>query len=154
MKKLFTFAALVIFMVNAAFANQNNTNAVKADSTTAVNKVKELSKKEYTIIANGDTIVVLSGDTSATVTFAAVDSVKFTGKTDEQMINGQKTKIKEITANGKNAWVRADQDLSKPIEMWCDEDESCDPISSIFIGLIALVALAGGWSVWRFVLRG
>ncbi len=129
------------------------TFATPADST-KTDSVKGFSKKEYTVITGTDTITVTPGDTTHQVTFAAADSVKATGKTDFQMIKGKKTKIKEIEAHGKKAWVLADQDLSKPIEMWCDEDETGDPISGVWYGLLALVAVAGGFSLWRFVLRG
>lgn len=143
MKKLFVLFVLVAF-ATASFA---------ADSTKTA-KVKELSAKEYTIIANGDTSIVLPGDTISQTTFVEADSVKFTGRTDTQMIKGTPTKVKEITANGKTGWVKADQDLSEPIEMWCDEDESQDPISAGFIALMSLVAFAGGYAVWKFVFRG
>jgi hypothetical protein len=117
--------------------------------------VKELSQKEYTVIADGDSITVTPGDTTNQVTFAEADSAKATGKIDFQMIKGQKTKVKEITANGHKAWVKYDQDLSEPIEMWCDEDESSDdPIAPVWYIAMTLIAFLGGCAVWKFVFRG
>jgi len=149
MKKIIALFVMVAFAA-ATFAT--TADSTKTDSTKTV-KVKEFSKKEYTVITGTDTIKVKPGDTTH-VTFAAADSVKATGKTDFQMINGVKTKIKEITANGQKAWVKDDQDLSKPIEMWCDEDQNGDPISNGWFGLLSLVIVAGGFAFWRFVLRG
>ncbi len=123
------------------------------DSTKTTKKVKELSTKEYTIIAGTDTITAKPGD-SVNVQFTEADSAKFTGKKDVQMIGGKATKVKEVTAHGKKFWVKADQDLAEPITMLCDEDEQSDPVNPIFYGLIGLVALAGGWSIWRFGFRG
>ncbi|MEI6118630.1 MAG: hypothetical protein WCP92_05400 [bacterium] len=150
MKKLFCLFIMVAFAA-ATFAT--TADSTKTDSTKTV-KVKGFSKKEYTVITGTDTIKVKPGDTTH-VTFAAADSVKATGKTDIQMIGGKATKIKEITAHGQVSWVKADQDLSKPIEMWCDQDDSTsDPIAPGWYGLITLVIVAGGFSFWRFVLRG
>lgn len=142
MKKLFVLFVLVAF-ATASFA---------ADSTKTA-KVKELSDKEYTVIADGDTLTVTPGDTTNQITFAEADSAKATGKIDYQTINGQKTKVKEITANGHKAWVKDDQDLAQPIEMWCDEDETGDPIDLGWYGLMGLVIVVAGFATWRFVLR-
>lgn len=149
MKKLFVLFILVAF-ATAAMA------ITPADSTKAsVAKVKELSKKEYTVIANGDTLTVTPGDTINQVTFAVSDSAKATGKVDYQNINGKKTKVKQITAHGKTSWVKDDQDLSKPITMWCDEDDdTSDPIASGWYGLMGLIVLAGGFAFWKYVFRG
>ena len=149
MKKLFVLFILVAF-ATAAMA------ITPADSTKKASaKVKELSKKSYTVIAGNDTVVVKPGDTTHKVTFAAADSAKATGKTDVQMIGGKKVKVKEITAHGKTSWVKGDQDLSKPITMWCDEDDdTSDPIASGWYGLMGLVVLAGGFAFWKYVFRG
>jgi len=151
MKKFIALLVMVVFST-AIFAT-TTVDSTKTDSTKTV-KVKGFSKKEYTVITGADTIKVKPGDTTH-VTFAAADSVKATGKTDIQMIGGKATKIKEITAHGQVSWVKADQDLSKPIEMWCDQDDSTsDPIASGWFALMTLVIVAGGFSLWRFVLRG
>ena len=149
MKKIIALFVMVAFAA-ATFAT--TADSTKTDSTKTV-KVKEFSKKEYTVITGTDTITVKPGDTTH-VTFAAADSVKATGKTDIQMIDGKPTKIKEIIAHGQKAWVKADQDLSKPIEMWCDEDQKDDPIAAGWYGLMTLLIFAGGFTFWRFVLRG
>ena len=149
MKKIIALFVMVAFAA-ATFAT--TADSTKTDSTKTV-KVKGFSKKEYTVISDGDTTIVTPGDTTH-IQFVEADSVKATGKIDYQMINGVKTKIKEITANGQKAWVKADQDLSKPIEMWCDEDQNGDPISNGWFGLLSLVIVAGGFAFWRFVLRG
>lgn len=148
MKKLIALFIMVAF-ATATFATP--ADSTKTDTTKSV---KGFSKKEYTVITGTDTITVTPGDTTHQVTFAAADSVKATGRTDFQKINGVKTKIKEIEANGQKAWVKDDQDLSKPITMWCDEDEQSDPVSGIWYGLMALVVVVGGFSLWRFVFRG
>ena len=128
MKKLFVLFVLIAF-ATASFA--------AADSTKTTKKVKELSKKEYTIISGTDTTIAKPGDTIINITFTPADSLKATGKTDMQMINGQKTKVKQVVANGKKFWVKDDVDLSKAstddiaIEMLCDEDETGDPVSPI-----------------------
>ena len=146
MKKLFVLFVLVMF----AFVT---VTAAIADS------VKSFSQKEYVIIVGTDTTTVTAGDSTTTKTFTPADKLIATGKTDTQMINGQKTKIKEVTANGKKFWIKGDVDLSctkcndVTIEMWCDEDESSDPIAPGWYVLISLVAVAGGFAIWRFVLR-
>lgn len=143
MKKLFVLITLIAFAATTAFAVVDSTK-----------KVKELTQKEYTVIANGDSITVTPGDTTNRVTFAEADSAKATGKIDFQMIKGQKTKVKEIMANGHKFWVKDDQDLTQPIEMWCDEDESQDPISAGFILLMTIISFAGVYAIWKFVFRG
>lgn len=147
MKKLFVIIAIVAFATNV-FAAANDS-------------IKGFSEKEYTIIAGTDTTTITAGDSTTSVTFTPADKLTATGKTDTQMINGQKTKIKEVRANGKKFWVKDDLDLSctkcndLSITMWCDEDEgSADPISAGWYGLIGLIIIGAGWSIWRFVLRG
>lgn len=146
MKKLFVLITLVAFAATTVFA-------ATADS------VKSFSQKEYTIISGTDTTTVTAGDSTTSVTFTPADKLTATGKTDVQMIDGQKTKIKQVTANGQKFWVKADVDLDcvkcndVTIEMWCDEDETGDPISAGWYGLMTLVVMAGGFAIWRFVLR-
>ncbi|MEI6774280.1 MAG: hypothetical protein WCL18_05855 [bacterium] len=140
--------ALVMFVANFATA------LTASDSTKTAKKVKGLSKTEYTIISDGDTSKVMPGDTSQNITFVPADSAKATGRTDTQMIGGKATKVKEVVANGQKGWVKADQDLTKPIEMWCDEDETGDPISGRYYGLIGCIVLAAGFGLWKFVFRG
>lgn len=145
MKKVAILIALVTFV----FANAN---ALTADST---KKVKEFSKKEYTVIAGTDTTKVIAGDSVTIVTFSPSDKLTATGKVDVQMVSGVKTKIKEVTANGKKFWIKADVDLNcsscnnVAITMWCDEDDSKDPINPLFYGFIGLVVLAGGLALWK-----
>lgn len=145
---------VVASLVIATSANAQTVDSTKKDSAQAVKalKMKGLSNKEYTVIAGTDTVKVKAGDTTHVV-FAAEDSVKVTGKVDFQLINGKKTKVKQIVAHGKKAWVKDSQDLSKAIEMWCDETETSDPISGGWYFLMALVGSAAIWVVWRFILR-
>jgi hypothetical protein len=145
MKKLICLFFRMATFVAATFATP-------ADST-KTDSVKGFSKKEYTVISDGDTTIVTPGDTTHNIQFTAADSVKATGKTDFQMINGKKTKIKEIEANGQKAWVKDDQDLSKPIEMWCDEDQDSDPIAGIWYGLISMLLVVSGFFTWRVLRR-
>ena len=149
-KLLMIFVAAVVTVTSASAQNVDST---KKDSTAVKTlKVKGFSNKEYTVIAGADTVKVKAGDTTHVV-FAAEDSVKTTGKVDFQMIGGKKTKVKQIVAHGKKAWVKDSQDLSKPIEMWCDETETSDPISGGWYFLMALVGSAAIWVVWKFVLK-
>jgi hypothetical protein len=146
MKKLFVIIAIIAFATS--------TFAAAADS------VKSFSQKEYVIIAGTDTTTVTAGDSTTTVTFTAADSLKATGKTDTQMINGQKTKIKQVISHGKKFWIKGDVDLDcikcldLEVTMWCDEDESSDPISAGWYGLMGLVVLLGGFAIWKSIFRG
>ena len=146
MKKLFVLVAIVAF-ASTVFA-------------AAADSVNTFSTKEYTIIAGTDTTTITAGDSTTSITFTPADKLTATGKTDTQMINGQKTKIKEVTANGKKFWIKGDVDLDctkcndVSITMWCDEDESSDPIAPGWYGLIGLIILAGGFATWKFVFRG
>jgi hypothetical protein len=148
---------IVVVLVLVAFVT-NVATALTADSTKA--KVKEFSKKEYTVIAGTDTTKVIAGDSVTIVTFSPSDKLTATGKVDVQMVGGVKTKIKEVTANGKKFWIKDDVDLdcakcnTIAITMWCDEDQSSDPISAGYYGLIGLVVLLGGFVFWKSIFRG
>lgn len=122
----------------------------------AVNdSVKGFSGKEYTIISGTDTTTVLAGDSMTSVTFSPADKLIATGKTTYQMINGQKTKIKQVSSHGKKFWIKDDVNLDCgkcndiTITMWCDENETSDAIPPMWYGLIGLVVVAGGLALWK-----
>jgi hypothetical protein len=141
MRKFIVMFALIVFVANFA-------TALTASDSTKTKKVKQLSSKEYTIISDGDTIVAKPGKLDEPITLVPADSAKATGRTDYQMIDGKNTQVKEVVANGQKFWVKADQDLTKEIEMICDEDETSDPIGTGWYILITGIVLAAGCGMY------
>jgi len=158
MKKIFVLMVALVAVISIT-VNGNPVDSTKVEVSAKVDSSKvdsiaiqgkPFSGKEYTVIAGTDTTVVkANGRDSIKVDFAASDSCKATGKFDYQNINGEKTKVIEVSANESNFWIpepkgglKADDKGNVAVrELACDATEQSDLIAPGWYGLISLIII-------------